>query len=73
MFCNGGRNMSFDILDYLEWREICYFNYFSCTRAISALDMLFHTSLGGRVLSKWRTCSLSNTLEALMTTRNWLY
>ncbi|CAN1822889.1 hypothetical protein LINPERHAP1_LOCUS30136, partial [Linum perenne] len=22
MFWNGGRNMSFDILDYLEWREM---------------------------------------------------
>ncbi|CAN1842894.1 Putative AC transposase, partial [Linum perenne] len=27
-------------------------------------------SLGGRVLNKWRTCILSDTLEALMTTRN---
>ncbi|CAN1132608.1 hypothetical protein LINPERPRIM_LOCUS30168 [Linum perenne] len=30
-------------------------------------------SLGGRVLNKWRTCILSDTLEALMTTRNWLH
>ncbi|CAN1261963.1 Putative AC transposase [Linum perenne] len=30
-------------------------------------------SLGGRVLSKWRTCIHFYTLEALMTTRNWLY
>ncbi|CAN0875006.1 Putative AC9 transposase [Linum grandiflorum] len=30
-------------------------------------------SLGGRVHNKWRTCILSDTLKALMTTRNWLY
>ncbi|CAN0873437.1 Putative AC transposase [Linum grandiflorum] len=30
-------------------------------------------SLGGRVLTKWRTCILSDTLEAIMTARNWLY
>ncbi|CAN1172166.1 hypothetical protein LINPERPRIM_LOCUS30903 [Linum perenne] len=37
-----------------------------------ALESSF--SLGGsRVLSKWRTCILSDTLETLMTTLNWLY
>ncbi|CAL1389816.1 unnamed protein product [Linum trigynum] len=30
-------------------------------------------SLGGRILSKWRTSILSDTLEAVMTTRNWMH
>ncbi|CAI0461269.1 unnamed protein product, partial [Linum tenue] len=30
-------------------------------------------SLGGRILSKWRTSILSDTLEAVVTTRNWMH
>ncbi|CAL1354099.1 unnamed protein product [Linum trigynum] len=29
-------------------------------------------SLGGRILTKWRTSILSDTLEAVVTTRNWI-
>ncbi|CAI0380686.1 unnamed protein product, partial [Linum tenue] len=29
-------------------------------------------SLGGRILTTWRTSILSDTLEAVVTTRNWI-
>ncbi|CAN1752393.1 Zinc finger BED domain-containing protein RICESLEEPER 3 [Linum perenne] len=69
------------VLDVLEWWKEYEFRYPRLSRmardilAIPITSVASESSfiLGGRVLSKWRTCILSDTLEALMTTRNWLY
>ncbi|CAN1777267.1 Zinc finger BED domain-containing protein DAYSLEEPER, partial [Linum perenne] len=69
------------VLDVLEWWKEYEFRYPRLSRMardilaipITSVASESSFSLGGRVLSKWRTCILSDTLEALMTTRNWLY
>ncbi|CAL1380414.1 unnamed protein product [Linum trigynum] len=40
---------------------------------ISSVASELSFSLGGRILSKWRTSILSDTLEAVVTTRNWMH
>ncbi|CAN0843768.1 Zinc finger BED domain-containing protein DAYSLEEPER [Linum grandiflorum] len=69
------------VIDVLEWWKKIEYRYPQLSRMardilsipITSVASESSFSLGGRVLNKWRTCILSDTLEALMTTRNWLY
>ncbi|CAN0918086.1 Zinc finger BED domain-containing protein RICESLEEPER 3 [Linum grandiflorum] len=69
------------VIDVLEWWKKIEYRYPQLSRMardilsipITLVASESSFSLGGRVLNKWRTCILSDTLEALMTTCNWLY
>ncbi|CAI0384073.1 unnamed protein product [Linum tenue] len=70
--------LPFEVLQY--WKDH-QFRYPQLSRMakdvlsipISSVASESSFSLGGRILSKWRTSILSDTLEAVVTTRNWMH
>ena len=69
------------VIDVLQWWKDIEYRYpqLSCMARdilsipITSVASESFFSLGGKLLNKWRTCILLDTLKGLMTTHNWLY
>ena len=72
------RKVDLDVLEFWKTNQEKYGELSHLTRDILSVQLTIVASeptfsIGGRILNKWRSSYIPENVEALITTRTWLY